>query len=90
MMSFLTRRGVDYAQRIYGSKGIPSVRALQRSIELSWRDGFDVEGAEQLVRNRSVRLLACVSVCSADLCLRRFTIPSIFSKHTVTTGACDY
>jgi hypothetical protein len=50
MMSFLTRRGREYAERIYGGRGIPSVHALQKSIELSWREGFDTDGATQLVR----------------------------------------
>jgi zinc finger-containing ubiquitin peptidase 1 len=49
MMSFLVRRGQDYAQRVYGGRGIPTVHALQRSIELSWSQGFDVDGAAQLV-----------------------------------------
>lgn len=50
MMSFLTRRGQEYAQRVYRGRGIPNVRSLQRSIELSWSQGFDVDGAAQLVR----------------------------------------
>jgi hypothetical protein len=48
-MSFLTRRGQEYAQRVYDGRGIPTVHALQRSIELSWSQGFDVDGAAQLV-----------------------------------------
>lgn len=57
MMSFLTRRGQEYAQRVFGGR-IPSVHALQRSIELSWQQGFDVDGAAQLVRLPN--LLFCI------------------------------
>lgn len=51
MMSFLTRRGQEYAHRVYRGRGIPTVPALQRSIELSWAQGFDVDGAGQLARS---------------------------------------
>lgn len=52
MLSFLARRGMserEYSERVFGGRGIPSVASLQRSIEISWRNGFDVEGAAQLV-----------------------------------------
>lgn len=49
-LSFLLSQGPVIARRVFGGAGVPSVRTLQRAIEVSWRAGFDVKGAEQLVR----------------------------------------
>lgn len=54
MMSYLAHQGPEYIRRLYGGRGVPTVRALQRSMELSWQNGFDTDGASQLVRAISV------------------------------------
>lgn len=108
MLSFLVRRGMserEYSERIYGGRGIPSVASLQRSIEISWRNGFDVEGAAQLVRPPLLLLLPC-GACEA--CARGFpagssaahayrcasgshlSFPSVSHVCTYSRGVCMY
>lgn len=79
MLSFLVRRGMserEYSERIYGGRGIPSVASLQRSIEISWRNGFDVEGAAQLVRRTPVAVSSCDTVAPPSDSRRRVATKS--------------
>jgi Peptidase family C78 len=66
LLSFLLRQGPPFAQRVFSGQGVPTVVALQRAIELSWRGGFDTAGAQQLVR--SADLPSSVQV-TADSCV---------------------
>jgi hypothetical protein len=55
MMSYLAHQGPEYSRRLYGGRGVPTVRSLQRSMELSWQNGFDTDGANQLVRSSTLQ-----------------------------------
>ena len=50
MTSYLLAQGPVYRASLFAGQGVPSVPSLQQWLEQAWHDGFDEEGANQLVR----------------------------------------
>lgn len=49
-ISGLLARAPELRNLLFVGRGVPTVPSLQQWLEAAWRDGFDVDGAEQLVR----------------------------------------
>lgn len=61
MASGLMARAPELRRLLFVGQGVPTVPSLQQWLEVAWGDGFDVEGAAQLVRPSLGRL--CLGPC---------------------------